>query len=56
MSRILAKLVTIGKTKIWNVYDPMCGLGSLLLSVSKEVEVANFCAQELIKQHIIYQE
>ena len=49
VSRILAKLVTIGKTKIWNVYDPMCGLGSLLLSVSKEVEVANFCAQELNK-------
>ena len=48
VSTILAKIVTSGKTKIKNVYDPTCGSGSLLLRVSKEVEdVSEFCGQEL---------
>ena len=48
VSKILAKLVTVGKTKLKSVYDPTCGSGSLLLRVSKEVnEVSNFYGQEL---------
>jgi len=48
VSKILAKLVTVGKTKLKSVYDPTCGSGSLLLRVAKEVnEVSNFYGQEL---------
>jgi type I restriction enzyme M protein len=47
ISKILAKLVTTGRHKLRNVYDPTCGSGSLLLRVSKEVEVSNFYGQEL---------
>ena len=48
VSKILAKIVTIGKTKLKSVYDPTCGSGSLLLRVAKEVgDVSNFYGQEL---------
>ncbi|MGB1241675.1 MAG: type I restriction-modification system subunit M, partial [Chitinophagales bacterium] len=48
VSKILAKIVTTGKTKLKSVYDPTCGSGSLLLRVAKEVEeVYNFYGQEL---------
>ena len=48
VSKVLAKLVTTGKTKLKSVYDPTCGSGSLLLRVAREVkEVSNFCGQEL---------
>lgn len=48
VSKILAKLVTNGKTKLKSVYDPTCGSGSLLLRVAKEVqEVSNFYGQEM---------
>ena len=47
VSKILAKLVTTGKTKIKSVYDPTCGSGSLLLRVAKEAEIAEFYGQEL---------
>ena len=47
VSKILAKLVTTGKTKIRSVYDPTCGSGSLLLRVAKEAEVSEFYGQEL---------
>ncbi len=46
VSKILAKLVTIGKDQIKNVYDPTCGSGSLLLRVSKEANVGAFFGQE----------
>ena len=47
VSTILARLVTIGKTKLKSVYDPTCGSGSLLLRVAKEVkEVSAFYGQE----------
>lgn len=47
VSKILAKLVTLDKTKIRNVYDPTCGSGSLLLRVAKEVnEVGEYFGQE----------
>jgi len=48
VSKILAKIVTTGKTKLKSVYDPTCGSGSLLLSVAKEVQdVSEFYGQEL---------
>ncbi|NPE31051.1 type I restriction-modification system subunit M [Methanococcoides sp. SA1] len=47
VSKILAKLVTLGKDKIKSVYDPTCGSGSLLLRVSKETKVSDFNGQEL---------
>lgn len=42
VSKVLAKLVTTGKTKLKSVYDPTCGSGSLLLRVAKEVQEVNF--------------
>lgn len=48
VSMILAKIVTTGKRKLKNVYDPTCGSGSLLLRVAKEVEdVGDFYDQEM---------
>ena len=48
VSKILAKVVTAGKSKLKSVYDPACGSGSLLLRVAREVdEVSNFYGQEL---------
>ena len=47
VSKVLAKIVTLGKNRLRNVYDPTCGSGSLLLRVSKEVPVDDFCGQEL---------
>ena len=47
VSTVLARLVTLGKTKLRNVYDPACGSGSLLLRVAKSVtEVGGFFGQE----------
>ncbi|APQ98549.1 type I restriction-modification system subunit M [Clostridium botulinum] len=47
VSKILAKLVTLGKKDLKSVYDPACGSGSLLLRVSKEANVRYFYGQEL---------
>lgn len=47
VSKILAKIVTVGKTNLRDVYDPTCGSGSLLLRVAKEVNVRKFYGQEL---------
>tara|TARA_R100000935_G_scaffold58833_1_gene98392 strand:+ start:2819 stop:5038 length:2220 start_codon:yes stop_codon:yes gene_type:complete len=47
VSRVLAKIVTLGKSRIKNVYDPTCGSGSLLLRVARETEVGSFYGQEL---------
>lgn len=47
VSRVLAKIVTLGKTRIKNAYDPACGSGSLLLRIAKEAEVGEFAGQEL---------
>lgn len=46
VSRILAKLVTLNKAKLQNVYDPTCGSGSLLLRVGKEAKVTSYYGQE----------
>ena len=48
VSKVLAKIVTTGKERLKNVYDPACGSGSLLLRVAKEVkDVSQFYGQEL---------
>lgn len=47
VSKILAKLVSSGKSKLKSVYDPTCGSGSLLLRVAREVEVSEFYGQEM---------
>jgi type I restriction enzyme M protein len=48
VSKILAKIVTTGKSKLKSVYDPTCGSGSLLLRVAKEVsDVNSFYGQEM---------
>jgi type I restriction enzyme M protein len=41
VSIVLARIVTMGKTKLKNVYDPTCGSGSLLLRVAREVGQKN---------------
>jgi type I restriction enzyme M protein len=46
-SKILAKIVTTGKTKVKSAYDPTSGSGSLLLRVNREAEVGDFYGQEL---------
>ena len=46
VSKILAKIVTVGKENLKEVYDPTCGSGSLLLRVAKEANVRNFYGQE----------
>ena len=47
VSKILAQIVTTGKKRLKNVYDPSCGSGSLLLRVAREVNVGEFYGQEL---------
>ena len=47
VSKILAKLVTVGKTRLTSAYDPTCGSGSLLLRVKKEANVSDIYGQEL---------
>ena len=47
VSQILAQIVTTGKKRLKNVYDPTCGSGSLLLRVAREVKVDEFYGQEL---------
>ncbi|MCY1128020.1 type I restriction-modification system subunit M [Frigidibacter sp. RF13] len=47
VSTILARIVTTGKTRLKNVYDPTCGSGSLLLRVAKEATVGDFFGQEM---------
>ena len=46
VSKILAKIVTTGKTDLRSVYDPTCGSGSLLLRVGREAKVRNYYGQE----------
>tara|TARA_B100001245_G_scaffold236627_1_gene228970 strand:- start:4283 stop:5914 length:1632 start_codon:yes stop_codon:yes gene_type:complete len=49
VSKILARIVTTGKSKIKSAYDPSCGSGSLLLRIGKEAEVSEFFGQELTR-------
>ena len=45
-SKILAHIVTLGKTRIKSAYDPTCGSGSLILRLGKECDVLKFYGQE----------
>lgn len=48
VSEVLTRIVTLGKNKLRDVYDPTCGSGSLLLRVKKHVEeVGRIYGQEL---------
>ena len=47
VSKILAKIVTVDKTDLKNVYDPTCGSGSLLLRIGNEANVRHYYGQEL---------
>ncbi len=47
VSKILAKIVTMGKGQIKHAYDPACGSGSLLLRIGRETKVGDFFGQEL---------
>src|SRR5699024_9391039 len=46
VSKILAKIVKLGKDMLRNNYDPTCGAGSLLLRVGKEPTVYRYNGQE----------
>lgn len=46
VSKILARLVTLNKDKLFSVYDPCCGSGSLLLRIGKETNVTYYYGQE----------
>ncbi|HOT17406.1 MAG TPA: type I restriction-modification system subunit M [Bacteroidales bacterium] len=46
-SKILARIVTLGKTRIKSAYDPTCGSGSLILRLGRTCEVIKFYGQEL---------
>jgi type I restriction enzyme M protein len=47
VSEILARIVTLGKKEIKDVYDPTCGSGSLLLRLSQHAKVGKYYGQEL---------
>lgn len=47
VSRLMARIVTLGKSRIKSVYDPTCGSGSLLLRVREFADVVNYYGQEL---------
>ena len=46
VSQILAEVVTTGKTRLKNVYDPTCGSGSLLLRTAKSGKADCIFGQE----------
>ena len=46
VSQILAEIVTTGKTRLKNVYDPTCGSGSLLLRTAKSGKADCIFGQE----------
>lgn len=47
VSKILARIVSLGKNELLSVYDPCCGSGSLLLRVGKECKVRKYYGQEI---------
>lgn len=52
VSKVLAKIVTLGKSRLKSIYDPTCGSGSLLLRVRQELKdkggsVVDIYGQEL---------
>lgn len=47
ISKLVARLATVGLTKVLSVADCACGSGSLLLQVGEYVDVARYYGQEL---------
>ncbi|MGL4484209.1 MAG: type I restriction-modification system subunit M, partial [Anaerovoracaceae bacterium] len=47
VSKILAKIVSLGKKELLSVYDPCCGSASLMLRVGKECKVTKYFGQEI---------
>ncbi len=47
VSEVLARIVTLGKTRILSVYDPTCGSGSLLLRIGRHAQVSEYFGQEM---------
>jgi type I restriction enzyme M protein len=47
VSKILTRLVTVGRKNVLVAYDPCTGSGSLLLRVAREAKVFRFVGQEL---------
>lgn len=47
ISKLVARLATVGLTKVLSVADCACGSGSLLLQVGEYVDVAKYYGQEL---------
>ncbi len=47
VSRLLAKIVSDGKSRIRSVFDPTCGSGSLLLRLKEFTDVVDYYGQEL---------
>ena len=45
-SKILARIVTLGKSRIKSAYDPTCGSGSLILRLGRICDVMKFYGQE----------
>jgi len=47
VSKILAQIVTLNKSKIDSIYDPTCGSGSLLIRARNYAKIGHFYGQEL---------
>jgi type I restriction enzyme M protein len=47
VSKVLTRIVTLGKKRIKSAYDPTVGSGSLLLRLARECDVLKFYGQEL---------
>lgn len=47
MSKLVARLATVGLTDVKSVFDPACGSGSLLLQVGEFANVRRYYGQEL---------
>lgn len=47
MSKLVARLATVGLTDVLSAFDPACGSGSLLLQVGKYANVRHYYGQEL---------
>jgi len=47
VSRLMARITTLGKKRVRSVYDPTCGSGSLLLHINEFTNVVDYYGQEL---------
>ena len=52
VSKILAKIVTVGKERLRNVYDPTCGSGSYYFVLQKKLKLESSMDKNLHQQLI----